>query len=246
MVFARASPTVIVTRVVAYNDATLSRFRPQIAKYRLCYDALVALSPPRSIMSVRSKEVCQRIGEPATTLRLWSNTFQEFLSPSAQASMSIRGTPVQRRYTDGDMELLGRVKSLLAIGMTYGQIQDALANNPTSQPALAPVRSPNGHSEANAVATVDNSRQELVALMQSIDDHMARLVELEESWPTLVQEAMEEALEKALKIALMETVAEPLTKFTEQMSIEMQRNPEPFLDRLFALLRKGLGIKADD
>ena len=99
--------------------------------------------------SVRSKQVCDHLGVPATTLRLWSTTFEEFLSPGAQTSLTEKGTPAQRRYTEDDIALLAKVQELLGIGLTYDAIKESLANKAT-QPALvqlpAVVASSNGHS----------------------------------------------------------------------------------------------------
>lgn len=103
-------------------------------------------------MSVRSKAVCERLGVPATTLRLWSNQFSEFLSPSAQASVTEKGTPAQRRYTDADIALLAKVQELLALGLQYDQIKETLQNKPVPMDASVALTSP--HTSHNGLGSI--------------------------------------------------------------------------------------------
>ena len=70
-------------------------------------------------MSLRPKEVCQRLGVSSATLRRWSDTFAAFLSPAAGRSVSESGGAAQRRYTETDAVLLATVKQLLDAGNTY-------------------------------------------------------------------------------------------------------------------------------
>ncbi len=77
---------------------------------------------------MRPKDVCERLGISTATLRLWSTRFESHLSPSARASLTANGSPAQRRYTEDDLAVFVRAKSLLATGLTYDQTGIALAN----------------------------------------------------------------------------------------------------------------------
>lgn len=59
----------------------------------------------------RPKVVARELGIAPSTLRLWSTTFPEFLSPAATKSDSARA---QRRYDDEDRRVLRRIGELLA------------------------------------------------------------------------------------------------------------------------------------
>ena len=116
-------------------------------------------------MLLRSKQVSEILDVPATTLRHWANTFSEYLSPAAQASVSERGTPNQRKYDEQDIELLRRIQGYLAIGLTYEAIREALNNNPTSAVAIPTTTSLNGTGHEVAIPTVQIDVSELTTLL---------------------------------------------------------------------------------
>lgn len=70
----------------------------------------------------RPKEVTERLGVSSATLRRWSDTFTDFLSPTAGKSITETGGPAQRRYNDQDVIVLATVKRLLDDGNTYEEV----------------------------------------------------------------------------------------------------------------------------
>lgn len=78
----------------------------------------------------RPGEIADKLGISANTLRLWSNEFADFLSPSAQASRTEKGGASQRRYTDGDIEVLLRAKLYLSQNKTYEEVRSLLGQPP--------------------------------------------------------------------------------------------------------------------
>ena len=115
-------------------------------------------------MLLRSKQVSEQLGVPATTLRHWANVFSQYLSPAAQAPISERGTPNQRKYDAHDIETLKRIQGFLAIGLTYDAIHEALTNNPTSAVAI-PTTSQNGHSNGHVALPAPVDLSELTHLL---------------------------------------------------------------------------------
>ena len=69
----------------------------------------------------------------SATLRRWSDTFTEYLSPSAGRSVSESGGAAQRRYSDDDLAVLSRVKQLLDAGNTYEETARKLPETPIGQ-----------------------------------------------------------------------------------------------------------------
>lgn len=67
----------------------------------------------------RPKDVADQLGISPATLRLWSNRFADVLSPAAQKATTEAGTSAQRRYTDSDLAIFRRAKTLLGDGNTY-------------------------------------------------------------------------------------------------------------------------------
>lgn len=78
----------------------------------------------------RPKELTEELSISAATLRLWSNEFSDFLSPSAQKQITGKGTAAQRRYTDEDITTFRQVKQLLSDGNTYEEIRRRLSDDP--------------------------------------------------------------------------------------------------------------------
>ncbi len=78
----------------------------------------------------RPGEIADKLSISANTLRLWSNEFADFLSPSAQASRTEKGGASQRRYTDQDIEVMLRAKLYLSQNKTYEEVRSLLAEPP--------------------------------------------------------------------------------------------------------------------
>jgi len=93
-------------------------------------------------MLYRPGEVASQLGIAGSTLRLWSVRFAEELSEQAsKASAESSGQWAQRRYTEEDLELLSKVKSLLAQGLTYQEVKRQLRAS-SRPPTTAPPRRP--------------------------------------------------------------------------------------------------------
>lgn len=116
---------------------------------------------------MRPKEVAERLRVPATTLRLWSNEFKDYLSPSAQAQVSEKGTALQRRYDDRDVLVFTQVKELLGQDLTYEQVRERLAGEPPTEETalLLAVSVPESPSNGSALATA-NGYGEVVDLLR--------------------------------------------------------------------------------
>jgi DNA-binding transcriptional MerR regulator len=70
---------------------------------------------------LRPKEVCSQLAVSASTLRVWSNEFKDYLSPAAQVA-SAPGR-VHRRYTASDVQLLARIGQLLHLGHRCDEVK---------------------------------------------------------------------------------------------------------------------------
>lgn len=128
----------------------------------------------------RAGAVAERLGIAPTTVRSWSTEFQAYLSPSAGKQAGGTG---QRRYTDGDLAVLGHVKRLLAQGMTFEEARRALeAMTPeqrTTPPRPAVAEPPAEPSAALALpgllaALQDAHRGEVAALRDALTEARAR------------------------------------------------------------------------
>ncbi len=88
-------------------------------------------------MTYRPLELAQALGISSSTLRLWSNQFASLLSDLARKQSA--GAPTaQRRYTEGDLDILTQAKELLTQGLTYEETRRRLARHrPASQTSVA-------------------------------------------------------------------------------------------------------------
>jgi DNA-binding transcriptional MerR regulator len=81
-------------------------------------------------------EVARTLGISPSTLRRWSAEFAELLSGGAgRPQLSPQGEPAHRRYTAGDVDVLGQVAELLRQGLTYRQIAARLNERPAEAEA---------------------------------------------------------------------------------------------------------------
>ena len=95
----------------------------------------------------RPKDITDRLGISAPTLRLWSNNFSEVLSPAAQKSTTETGTAAQRRYTDEDLSIFLRAQELLNAGKTYDQTIEVLKSEP---PPIVEIHEPEASAKTHA------------------------------------------------------------------------------------------------
>src|SRR5579884_1860176 len=78
------------------------------------------------------KDVATLLGVSPSTLRVYSSTFNEFLSSNARRDPFEPGPPFRhRRYTLDDVALLERVKAFLDAGLNYRQIRSQLLGQPS-------------------------------------------------------------------------------------------------------------------
>lgn len=130
----------------------------------------------------RPASVAQRLSISPATLRVWSGEFAQFLSQAAQTSLTEAGGRAQRRYTDDDIATLRRAKTLLAGGLTYGQVREALAEPPAAAPASepatpapAPAEPPASEAPSAALAIIEQARLAMVSMQQTIEAQAAHL-----------------------------------------------------------------------
>lgn len=133
----------------------------------------------------RPAHVAQRLAISPATLRQWSNEFGAFLSESARQTLTEAGSHVQRRYTDADIAILQRAKSLLAGGLTYAEVRDRLAEPPASEPASAddsdppaPAKPPDSDTSSVALAIIEQARLAMASMQQTIEAQAAHLDDL--------------------------------------------------------------------
>jgi DNA-binding transcriptional MerR regulator len=72
-------------------------------------------------------DVARELDISTSTLRRWAKEFHPYLSSTAaKPDSTSAGTGTHRRYTEEDVQLLTRVKTLLDQGLTYDQVIERL------------------------------------------------------------------------------------------------------------------------
>lgn len=116
----------------------------------------------------RPQDVAERLGIAPSTLRLWSQHFANQLSNAARKAPSDGGgAPAQRRYTDDDLKVLSKAKTLLAQGQTYDDVKRKLAGEATKQEAGGTVAAAPQAGGAVAVFT-EESQASLLAMKETL------------------------------------------------------------------------------
>jgi DNA-binding transcriptional MerR regulator len=160
----------------------------------------------------RPKTVCHRLAVPATTLRVWSNEFAGFLSPSAQSATTERGGPAQRRYTDGDLAVLARVKTLLEQDLTYEEVREALVQTPATSP-VKPSAQPATDALARSQQTANGHEIQLASALSVLEELPQQFLQIAEVL-TRQDQRLEELLEHNRQL-------------NQQLSVVLARLPEP-------------------
>ncbi|MGE5619978.1 MAG: MerR family transcriptional regulator [Sphingomonadaceae bacterium] len=153
-------------------------------------------------MLYRPQDIAAKLGIAPSTLRLWSARFAGQLSDAARKSPNGLAMPAaQRRYTDDDLEVLLKVKSLLGQGHTYQEVEHRLR-------ALPPPTSgrPSVDAPLPAEASHETSTSEYTQLQEALkarDKTIAALKESLQFMDAYLQAARmerEEARERARKL----------------------------------------------
>lgn len=137
-------------------------------------------------MSYRPGDVAKRLDIAVVTLRVWSNEFAAFLSDAAQRSLSGDGKPAQRRYSDSDIALLNRAKTLLQSGRTFDEARQALVEDEPIPPTniaefenvarfLAEVRTTYDRLLEARDMTLSEQRQHIETLQMLVEQQRAEI-----------------------------------------------------------------------
>ena len=169
----------------------------------------------------RPGTVAQRLAISPATLRQWSNEFGASLSESARQTLTEAGTHGQRRYTDADIAILQRAKSLLAGGLTYNQVRDALAQPLAQAPGSAdaselavppepPASETASESESQSLLIPESARLAMASMQQTIEAQAAHLADLQAERDRANERAERAEREASeLRRALLDQVRQP-------------------------------------
>ena len=154
-------------------------------------------------MLYRPREIASELGIAPSTLRLWSVQFGKELSdPARKASVENSAPWAQRRYTEEDLEILLRVKSMLVQGLTYDEVKRRLHRE--SLPAAAPRREVEGDRVARALP--EDAASSLASLNETLKAKDKTIATLKESlgfmdaYLRAVRQERDEARERALLV----------------------------------------------
>jgi len=76
------------------------------------------------VVVLRPKDVCAQLAVSASTLRVWSNEFKNYLSPAAQVAPA--PGRAHRRYSAADVQVLARIGQLLHLGHRCDEVKQLL------------------------------------------------------------------------------------------------------------------------
>lgn len=166
---------------------------------------------------VRAGHVADRLGVSVATVRSWSNEFRDYLSPSAAMAQSATGEgPGQRRYTDQDVAALAHVKRLMAEGLTFDEVRQALGKMTPDERAAPPVEVPTATApnESTALALPDMLRAITDAHRGEVEALRARIADLQAD-KTRLQSELDALRVQLAPPALPPPVQPPITPITE-------------------------------
>lgn len=150
------------------------------------------------------KDAAERLGIAKPTLRKWAAEFGPWLS--AEAGQPEVGH--DRRYSESDIALLQRIKSLLAERYSYEQIREQLGDaQKRAEDVSAPERSATAHGEQ---VVIIGEQPEVETLRALLDAHQTALAGLQgtiEAQQHLIdaQRAQVESLTAGINAAQQET-----------------------------------------
>jgi DNA-binding transcriptional MerR regulator len=108
---------------------------------------------------LRPKDVCAQLAVSASTLRVWSNEFKNYLSPAAQVAPA--PGRAHRRYSAADVQVLARVGQLLHLGHRCDEVKQLLPPPP-------------GRSDEHAGPPARTEDAERDGRLRSLEDALAR------------------------------------------------------------------------
>ena len=108
---------------------------------------------------LRPKEVCAQLAVSASTLRVWSNEFKNYLSPAAQVAPA--PGRAHRRYSAADVQVLARIGQLLHLGHRCDEVKQLLPPPP-------------GRSDEHAGPPARTEDAERDGRLRSLEDALAR------------------------------------------------------------------------
>ncbi len=110
-------------------------------------------------MVLRPKEVCAQLAVSASTLRVWSNEFKNYLSPAAQVAPA--PGRAHRRYSAADVQVLARIGQLLHLGHRCDEVKQLLPPLP-------------GRSDEHTGPPARTEDAERDGRLRSLEDALAR------------------------------------------------------------------------
>ena len=148
------------------------------------------------------KQAMQLVGASSSTLRRWSDTFSRHLSLAA--------TTAPRRYSDADLAVLRRIKSLLDAGLRLDDVDARLAEKEPLPPTEAPTEPPEGAQMAlQPVTALLDTLQAQAATQQQMATTLAGLGAL--------GEAMRQIADLRERVARLEAKIEQQDRIQDQI-----------------------------
>jgi DNA-binding transcriptional MerR regulator len=124
------------------------------------------------------KEVCARLAVSASTLRVWSNEFKDYLSPAAQVAPA--PGRAHRRYTAADVQVLARIGQLLHLGHRCDEVKHLLQPLPggSAEHAAPPARTEDVEQEQRLRSLEDalaRARHQIGSLEEQVEQYEQQL-----------------------------------------------------------------------
>jgi DNA-binding transcriptional MerR regulator len=131
------------------------------------------------LMFYRTSHVCALFDVSYETVRIWTNEFRNFLSPTATPDKHR-----QRRFTEEDMRVFSLIADMKKQGMTYADIHASLHNGQRGKsPTLQPedMQAIVGSEQASLLAIeVERLQKNLVATQEELRRALDRVQDYDE------------------------------------------------------------------